>query len=218
MIYFLSDLTLIIQRETLFQVITIPRTFTPSGLLPFLKAKEIILQSFCAPDNQVCIRTSDACGRVLAAPVYSNRTNPPLLLSGPDGIAVKSEETNRAEEEKGIEVHAIRVNTGMPVPEGFDAVIPIEEVELREEQRYRIHTRVVPCWDRVSRETSRLPASTPRLRLRRTKQDGWMGERHRIVRQSRLKTEKRPGPCQPPPPWQPASYEASVWWRRPALS
>jgi len=84
---------------------------------------------------------ANACGHVLAEPVYSKRTNPPSLLSGPDGIAVKSEETTGAREDV-IEIEAPRVNTGMPMPEGYDAVIPVEEIIPSKENRYLIHTPV----------------------------------------------------------------------------
>lgn len=67
-----------------------------------------------------------------------------MLLSGPDGIAVKSEETTCAGENNPIELEAPRVNTGMPMPEGYDAVIMVEEVTRITEKRYRIHTHVSP--------------------------------------------------------------------------
>jgi putative molybdopterin biosynthesis protein len=112
--------------------------------LPLAEAKKIIVTSFEPPDHSECVPVSDASGRVLAEAVYSNRINPPLLLSGPDGIAVKSEETTGAGEDTGIELEAPRVNTGMPMPKGYDAVIPMEEITLVAEKRYRIHISVSP--------------------------------------------------------------------------
>ena len=125
-------------------MIPIPRLCINTQLLPLIEAKKIFLQSFQTPNNSERIQVSDACGRVLAEPVYSNRTNPPMLLSGPDGIAVKSKETSRAGEDNGIELEAPRVNTGMPMPEGFDAVIQIEQVTQITEKRYQIYTPVSP--------------------------------------------------------------------------
>lgn len=112
------------------------------NLMPFVEAKKIILTSFTAPENRIMVPVPDACGCVLAEPVCSKRTNPPLRLGGPDGIAVRSEETAGAGKDTGIELEAPRVNTGMPLPEGFDAVIAIEEVEKVAENRYRIHAPV----------------------------------------------------------------------------
>jgi putative molybdopterin biosynthesis protein len=117
--------------------------------MPLAEAKKILLSSFQAPDNPVRIPVSDACGRILAEPVYSNRTNPPVLLSGPDGIAVKSGETVGAGEDNTIELDAPRVNTGMPMPEGFNAVIQVEEVIEVAENRYQIHTPVSPFQNTV---------------------------------------------------------------------
>lgn len=125
-------------------MITIPRICINSELLPFIEAKKIFLTSFQAPDNQIRIPVSDSCGYVLAQPVYSKRTNPPSLLSGPDGIAVKSEETTGIKENSDIEVNAPRVNTGMPMPEGYDAVVPVEEITEVSENKYLIHTPVLP--------------------------------------------------------------------------
>jgi putative molybdopterin biosynthesis protein len=104
-------------------------------------AKRIFLHFFPTPENSEHIPVSDASGRVLYEPVFSNRTNPPLLLAGPDGIAVKSKETTGAGEDNRIELEAPRVNTGIPMPEGFDAVIPVEEVIQVAEKRYQIRIR-----------------------------------------------------------------------------
>jgi len=125
-------------------VIFIPRTVIPSQLIPRKKALELILSSFPAPDNQEAVPVPTADGRVLAVPVRSQRTNPPVLLGGPDGIAVKSPETTGAAKDHEIELEASRVNTGMPMPEGSDAVIAIEDVTPAGENRYRIHTTVLP--------------------------------------------------------------------------
>jgi len=125
-------------------VITIPRICINTELIPFIEAKKIFLTSFQAPDNQRTIPVSDSCGYVLAHPVYSKRTNPPSLLSGPDGIAVRSGETTGVKGNSDIEVNAPRVNTGMPMPEGYDAVIPVEEITEVSENKYMIHTPVLP--------------------------------------------------------------------------
>ena len=110
--------------------------------MPFIEAKNIVLSSFTAPDKRIMVSVPDACGCVLAEPVYSKRTNPPLRLCGPDGIAVRSSETAGAGKDNGIEIEAPRVNTGLSLPEGFDAVIAIEDVAKIAENRYRIHAPV----------------------------------------------------------------------------
>ena len=133
------------------QVITIPRICINSQLLSFIEAKRVLLTSFQVPENHTRIPVSDSCGYVLAEPVFSHRTNPPSLLSGPDGIAVKSGETTNAKKDTAIELEAPRVNTGMPMPEGFDAVIPVEEITPVTEDRYRIYAPVLPYQNTISR-------------------------------------------------------------------
>jgi len=124
------------------QVIIIPRITLKNELMPPSEAIKILLNSFTKPVHSVQMPVRDASGYILAEPVYSNRTSPPVLLSGPDGIAVKNSDTSDASQDNPVEVDATRVNTGMPMPEGFDAVIMIEEVTEISEHRYRIHTPV----------------------------------------------------------------------------
>jgi len=125
-------------------VIIIPSIFVHSELIPHSKAKQIVFESFSHQDRQKSLTVMDACGRILASPVFSNRTHPPQILAGPDGIAVKSEDTTEAGEDRTVELDVPRVNTGMPVPDGFNAVIPIEEVIHVTGDRYKIHTPVTP--------------------------------------------------------------------------
>jgi len=108
-----------------------------------------MLQSFSPQGTTVTIQALDAVNRILTAPVYSNRTNPPLLLAGPDGIAVVSTKTSGATEDTPVELDVPRVNTGMPVPEGFDAVIPIEEVTSVAEGRYQIKNTATPLQNTI---------------------------------------------------------------------
>jgi len=112
-------------------------------MISLADALKITLEAFPSCESSTCIPVIDAVGRILSKPVYSNRTNPPLLLGGPDGIAVKSDMTSGASESNPIELEAPRVNTGTPMPAGFDAVIPIEEVTEVTEGKYKVHTPVV---------------------------------------------------------------------------
>nr|WP_319538718.1 molybdopterin molybdotransferase MoeA [uncultured Methanospirillum sp.] len=132
-------------------MISIPNNDANNKLISLKEAQKIILESFPSCDSSICIPASDAAGRILAKPVYSTRTNPPLLLCGPDGIAVKSEMTTGASETNQIELEAPRVNTGTPMPEGFDAVIPIEEVIQNSEGKYKIHTQMTAFQNTVPR-------------------------------------------------------------------
>lgn len=125
-------------------MIIIPRICTSSQLLSLYEARKLLLTSFKPPNNKICIPAVDSCGYVIAKPIYSQRTNPPLVLSGPDGIAVRSEETSTAGPDTPVEIEAPRVNTGMPLPEGYDAVIPVEEITAVNEGKYKIYSPALP--------------------------------------------------------------------------
>ncbi len=120
-----------------------PRIINPDRLISMKDAQKSILSSFTHNPHKKVISITDAIGKVLAEPVLSNRTMPPMSLAGPDGIAVKSIETQGASAEHPIMIQAVKVNTGLPMPEGYDAVIAIEEVEQIGDNQYLIRTPVV---------------------------------------------------------------------------
>ncbi|MDI3548380.1 MAG: molybdopterin molybdotransferase [Halanaerobiales bacterium] len=98
------------------------------------------------------IRVSEARGRVTAEPVYALRTAPNFYASAMDGIAVRAEDTVGASERSPISLRegkeAHWVDTGDPVPEGFNAVIKIEEVNEKESNILEIERGVTP-WENV---------------------------------------------------------------------
>ena len=104
-----------------------------------------------------------AVGRVVAKPIWANISSPHYHASAMDGFAVHSIKTNRASPSNPIiltgKKDAYYVDTGDPIPEGFDAVIPVEDVEpltdkreqiagMSKAQRIRIHA-AVPPWDHI---------------------------------------------------------------------
>lgn len=84
------------------------------------------------PGRPEIIAVDTALGRVTAAPVYAGISSPHYHASAMDGIAVRSTDTHGASETspkilaEGEE--AVPVDTGDPLPDGFDAVIMIEDV------------------------------------------------------------------------------------------
>ncbi len=74
-----------------------------------------------------------AVGRVLADPVWARISSPHYHASAMDGFAVRADETVGALPSSPLVLARGRqtryVDTGDPLPEGFDAVIPIENVE-----------------------------------------------------------------------------------------
>ncbi|OPJ64273.1 gephyrin-like molybdotransferase Glp [Clostridium chromiireducens] len=90
--------------------------------------------------------------KVLAEDIYSRDNLPPFDKSAMDGYAIKSEDTDLYKDGVSIELEivdlikagessdkelkngqAMKIMTGAPVPEGANAVIQIEKVEVRED-------------------------------------------------------------------------------------
>ncbi|MDI6768371.1 MAG: molybdopterin biosynthesis protein [Anaerolineales bacterium] len=110
----------------------------------------------------------NALGRVLAEPVWAKISSPHYHASAMDGFAVRAEDTSGAQPSTPIQlsvtsdqssVQAAYVDTGDPLPDGFNAVIPIENVEsldldgnltsvLRQPSSVRIRAAVTP-WSHV---------------------------------------------------------------------
>ena len=104
-----------------------------------------------------------ALGRVLAQAVVARISSPHYHASAMDGFAVRAGQTEGARPSAPINLRigemARYVDTGDPLPEGFDAVIPIENVEsldesgeiaadLRTPFAVRIRTAVTP-WSHI---------------------------------------------------------------------
>lgn len=74
-----------------------------------------------------------ACGRVLAAPIWAQLSSPHYHAAAMDGYAVRSAETSGAMPNHPLilemDSQAVYVDTGDPMPAWADAVIPIEDVE-----------------------------------------------------------------------------------------
>ena len=86
-----------------------------------------VLQSETIPLDE------NACGRVLAAPVWAELSSPHYHAAAMDGYAVRSAETSGAMPNNPLILEMVSqaayVDTGDPLPAWADAVIPIEDVE-----------------------------------------------------------------------------------------
>ena len=89
-----------------------------------------------------------ALGRVTAAPVWALRSSPAYDASAMDGIAVRAADTLGATETspRGLPEHAA-VDTGDPLPDGFDAVVMREHVHW-EDGVPEVRTAAAP-WQHV---------------------------------------------------------------------
>ncbi|MGE5256114.1 MAG: molybdopterin biosynthesis protein [Hyphomicrobiales bacterium] len=94
----------------------------------------------------------EAVGRVLAAPVFAALSAPSYHAAAMDGIAVKADSTYGASEVRpktlAVGREAFFVNTGNALPENTDAVIMIENVQMKEESCVQIEAPAYP-WQHV---------------------------------------------------------------------
>ncbi len=88
------------------------------------------------PNEAETILVKDALGRVTATAVHAAISSPFYHSAAMDGYAVRFRETFGASETRPLRLRlqagAVEVNTGEPLPEGFDAVIMVEDVSLGE--------------------------------------------------------------------------------------
>ncbi|MGH3334941.1 MAG: molybdopterin biosynthesis protein [Nocardioides sp.] len=81
--------------------------------------------------DPIAVPVADALGRVTAEPVWATRSSPSSDLAAMDGIAVRAKETHGATPTTPLELppdQYVVVDTGDPIPDGFDAVVMREHV------------------------------------------------------------------------------------------
>jgi putative molybdopterin biosynthesis protein len=110
----------------------------------FARFRELLMGSEIVPVRQ-------ALGRLLVGPVKAERSVPAYNAAAVDGVAVRASATFSAFPETPVwlstGMDAVQVNTGDPLPEGTDAVVMIEKVELAAD-RCEIRESVYP-WQNV---------------------------------------------------------------------
>lgn len=82
-----------------------------------------------APLETESVHVAEAAGRVLAEPVAAARAVPPVRVAAMDGIAVRAADTTGAPTLIAGADFAL-VDTGAPIPDGFDAVVRREQVSI----------------------------------------------------------------------------------------
>ncbi|MCS7233823.1 MAG: molybdopterin biosynthesis protein [Synergistetes bacterium] len=81
-----------------------------------------------SPIGEEKISLKEALGRVTSRAVFATISSPPLKLSGMDGFALRSCQTVKATENNPVIIDDyIPVNTGFPITQEYDAVLPKEE-------------------------------------------------------------------------------------------
>jgi putative molybdopterin biosynthesis protein len=89
----------------------------------------------------------EAVGRVTAEPVWATRSSPSFDASAMDGIAVRAQETVGASESTPVLLKPgafVVLDTGDPIPEGFDAVVMREHVHHDDAGRAELRAAVAP--------------------------------------------------------------------------
>jgi putative molybdopterin biosynthesis protein len=100
--------------------------------------------------EQIPVRSG--LGRVTTEPVFARRSIPGYLVAAMDGIAVKATDTYGASDQQLQELtrgeNYLPVDTGDPIPDGFDAVIKIEDLQQLGAGKIGIMTPTAP-WQHV---------------------------------------------------------------------
>ncbi len=119
---------------------------------PRQKALEIFLAGVEIPRRIETVEVAKSMGRITAGPVFASLSMPGYHAAAMDGIAVQAEKTFGASDQKPLTLKPTEeyqnVNTGGVLPNGFDAVIKIEEIQLLENNRVEIIAPATP-WQHI---------------------------------------------------------------------
>lgn len=100
------------------------------------------------------IPSHTACERVTAEPVFARCSSPTYHSAAMDGIAVQAETTFAAREDEPLTLKRgmtfVDVNTGNPMPSGYNAVIMVENVVRLDDETVQIESPAAP-WQHVRR-------------------------------------------------------------------
>ncbi|GAB5045953.1 molybdopterin biosynthesis protein [Thermodesulfovibrio sp. TK110] len=109
-------------------------------LLSLDEARERLFNVFkervCLPIDAEIVSVKSALGRVTAEPVFARFSSPYFHSAAMDGYAVRARDTFTATEREPVKlkigVDAYWIETGDPLPDDFDAVIPVEDVNIKD--------------------------------------------------------------------------------------
>lgn len=92
------------------------------------------LKSKVSPLQEELIKTHHSKGRIASRPVYAKISSPSFHASAVDGYALNFSDTSTATDRSPVYLKigtdAIKVDTGDPLPPGFNAVVMIEDVNV----------------------------------------------------------------------------------------
>lgn len=124
--------------------------------MPLSRAKEIWQKTlhdsgFLSKKSVELIAVDESLGRITAEPVFALRSSPSYNAAAMDGIAVHFTDLSSATEAAPIRLQKGKytpVNTGNSIPEGFNAVVMIEDVHQVTEEEIELHMPATP-WQHV---------------------------------------------------------------------
>lgn len=123
------------------------------SLLPVAEARARIIAAAGAPLPAETVPLAACAKRTLAADVVATRTQPPFDASAMDGYAVRAADVATTPSELAVigeaaagrgfpgrveEGRAVRIFTGAPLPDGADAIVIQENVDVLEGGRIRV--------------------------------------------------------------------------------
>lgn len=105
-----------------------------------------LVYSFVSPTQTEIVPIENAVHRILSEPIIAQHSLPSFDNSAMDGYAVRTEDAGKTlkqscvifagdgNEIRMIEDQCIRIMTGAKIPQGCEAIVPIEEVHITEDQ------------------------------------------------------------------------------------
>src|SRR3954464_1147755 len=114
-----------------------------------LAARRAACEAAGCPERVDAVRLplADAVGHVTAEPVWAVRSSPSFDASAMDGIAVRAADTVGASESTPVYLDRgayVVLDTGDPLPEGFDAVVMREHVHYDDAGRAELRGAAAP--------------------------------------------------------------------------
>ena len=101
------------------------------------------------PEN---VKVENSLDCITAEPVFARLSSPHYHASAMDGVTVRSKDTYGAMETAPktlkLKEQYMPIDTGQPLPDGFDAVIMIEDIHQVDEQTIEINSAAAP-WQHV---------------------------------------------------------------------
>ena len=111
---------------------------------------ELLIENGMGPAAET-IPAAEGAGRMTAEAVYANISAPHYAASAMDGIAILAKDSFGATESTPITLSADKytvVDTGDPIPDGYDAVIMVEDIVENTDGSVTIHAAAAP-WQHI---------------------------------------------------------------------